>query len=190
MMRQLRLRLSRSAPRPERRIPAGTDESRRRGRTLPSVLASFLACAALLAAFPAGSEAQAAGLQKCEAKGGKKTFSNVGAGAAGACTRSFPPRKEGRAAGKREDSSPKQTAAPARSRDYPKVTQSKQKQRDLMRLQVLEDELRTELNAATAYDEQIKTAQLTEEELGVMRKILENHILNIQAIQREIAGIK
>jgi len=151
-------------------------------RPVPRILPA--ACVALALAIAPGGESHANSLHRCDGGGGKLVFSNVEVD--NSCEKSLVNRRSGKNAA----SARKSPSGEGRKRDYPSVSRAKQQERDLKRRQVLEQELKDEYAAATAYDEQLQAGALTEKERIVMSRILENHILNIEALVKQIKKIQ
>ena len=154
-------------------------------------LAKLCACATMVAVFGLAPTALASNLHQCKSGGddGKLVFSNVDLDNADKCRKSFPDRKK-KAKRKASAGSSSSASSGAKRKNYPSVSQTKQRKRDETRLHILQDEYQSERDAALAYDKQLQLGQLTEEEKAVMVKILNNHILNMQALQQEIQAIK
>ncbi len=141
-----------------------------------------LALSVLLVLTPAAAES----LHTCN-ESGKMVFSNTDLASKDSCKisiRNSPANKRSKAKAGTAKSSKK-------SGNYPSVSSSTQQRRDQTRLKILMDELSTERQLALGYQDKMQNdIGLTEQELKTIEKVLSNHILNIQALQKEIKSLR
>lgn len=144
-----------------------------------------LAVAVALALSP-GESSAGDSLHRCDDPGGKMVFTNIDTGRSG-CRESI--RTPGRKAAKAPAASKGKVSA-AKRKSYPKVSNATQQERDRTRRQILQDELESEIGMARAFSKRIEEGNLSEENLGILRRNREDHVLNIQALRKELAALR
>lgn len=144
-----------------------------------------MAVAVALAISP-GESSAGDSLHRCDDPGGKMVFTNIDTGRSG-CRESI--RKPGRKAAKAPASS-KGTVSAAKRKSYPKVSSATQKERDRTRQQILQDELESEIGLARAFSKRIEEGNLSEEHRDILMRNREDHVLNIEALRKELAALR